>query len=367
VIIVLEHLYRERMRLYSAELIREWQKYNSSALQEFVSETLAFIADKYGLALIHFAIFQFTEKKKSFFLFLTMCVSLFINLSLKLYYVDARPFFEYSFVTPGAGCPLDYGNPSGHSLVSVTYFSLCYTLLVEENDNLNKHFKRVVKILLIVFLGAVAISRVHVGVHHISQVIYGLAWGYYLYVVLMYFRDFLYSHIKQIDEGILVSDSKRRYFVLTLFIIFTAGFSIYAYRKMTFTNPELWVEQVKFRCPKASNIKFEDYCMTRMMIGISIFGAYIGYHFHAKFVQANPEVLKFKAKYFKWFSLIQNAIISAIIGIPVLAVPKSSHLIIIASVKNLVPFFLVGLYLYGFADRFTMFVYKKHLIRLKVE
>jgi len=85
---------------------------------------------------------------------------------------DPRPFWTNSKIKNiGFYCPLEYGNPSGHSWFS-TILGFGFIL---DFYGVGKNYTNLLAAMLLIIL--VPISRIYLGAHSLNQVFYGLFMG----------------------------------------------------------------------------------------------------------------------------------------------------------------------------------------------
>lgn len=96
----------------------------------------------------------------------------FLACLLKAYYSDPRPFWTREDIQSiGLYCPVEYGNPSGHSWFSVT---IGLGFLVDKYGPGTNNKNIYISLLLIIF---VPMSRMYLGAHSLNQVIQGVSLG----------------------------------------------------------------------------------------------------------------------------------------------------------------------------------------------
>lgn len=167
-----DHFYYRQVFKYSIGLIIELQKLKIYGLAYFISHILFYIIFLYTP--LAFVIRNTTPR------LLLNLIQFFFNIYLytvfKMIIRGSRPSFESVDLQAAHGyCENDYGNPSGHAMVSIN------VLLLMAND-LSRNFKRIPKICiylacLCVSL-AICLSRLYFGVHSLDQTILGLSLGF---------------------------------------------------------------------------------------------------------------------------------------------------------------------------------------------
>lgn len=112
------------------------------------------------------------RKKKALVMVMFVLLNTFLAALLKAYHIDPRPIWTHAEVRNiGFYCPVEYGNPSGHSWFSAIYG---FGFILEYFGN-GKYYQHV--LLSIILCIIVPMSRMYLGAHSLDQVLYGLAMG----------------------------------------------------------------------------------------------------------------------------------------------------------------------------------------------
>jgi membrane-associated phospholipid phosphatase len=112
------------------------------------------------------------RKQRGLILLVFILMNSVLTAFLKAYHCDPRPFWTDDQVRNiGMACPIDFGNPSGHSWFSAV---LGFGVLMDYQDSGRKGLAVAISILMIVL---VPLSRMHLGVHSLNQVLEGLICG----------------------------------------------------------------------------------------------------------------------------------------------------------------------------------------------
>ena len=118
------------------------------------------------LAIVLFIILAINKNKlMGFFIILNLAISGALNQILKHIVQRPRPT-EYRLIDESG-----YSFPSGHSMVSAAFYGL-FIYLVFKNVK-NKYIKWKSIVLLIIFIIAIGVSRIFLGVHYTSDVLAG--------------------------------------------------------------------------------------------------------------------------------------------------------------------------------------------------
>ena len=114
---------------------------------------------------------------------------IFLNGTLKLFYLSPRPFWVDNTLTPSI-CAVNYGNPSTSGIISYIMYIGFYKI-VQLKKNLCQWVKTSTLILAIIGITLVSISRFAGNAHSINQLLFGYALAY----ILLY----IYYDILEID------------------------------------------------------------------------------------------------------------------------------------------------------------------------
>lgn len=128
---------------------------------------LTFLASPTFLVIASIIIFFLLKGKneKKAFAF-NICFITLLNQILKHIIVRPRPSVEH-LVTQGG-----YSFPSGHAMVSTAFYG--YLIYLLWKTNLNKTYKYIGTVLLIILVILICFSRIYLGVHYASDIIAGV-------------------------------------------------------------------------------------------------------------------------------------------------------------------------------------------------
>lgn len=106
------------------------------------------------------------QKQSSFNTVVWILLNAFLACLLKAYYSDPRPFWTSEYIQSiGIYCPVEYGNPSGHSWFSVT---IGMGFLVDKfGPGVNNRNIYVSLVMMVI----VPLSRMYLGAHSLNQVL----------------------------------------------------------------------------------------------------------------------------------------------------------------------------------------------------
>ena len=131
-------------------------------------------------------------------------LNVFLMCILKLIYSEPRPYMSNPLIRLSE-CSVEYGNPSGHSLICAFYFFTIIWLydqniaIILENGRLN--YRRLGLIIItILSILLVAFSRVYLGVHSLNQVVLGIIYGIFTMVL---YTQFLAPYFQQLLTNLI--------------------------------------------------------------------------------------------------------------------------------------------------------------------
>ena len=155
-------------------------------------------------------IFLFLPINSSFTLILVIGFASYITNLLKMLYRNKRPYWESRILD--VVCNSGYGNPSGHSLTSTSYYLTLSHLVTNYYYFYNTKTGKILKILIFVFFIAwiflILCSRFFLAAHSLNQIIYGFSLGLALYFLVVFILSYhIYNcnqFIKHIKKNIVI-------------------------------------------------------------------------------------------------------------------------------------------------------------------
>lgn len=163
------------------EIIMEKIHSNTTVFGTNVMKIITSLGSKYffiSIGLIGLFYFIHTmERRYAWLLISSIPISFIINLILKLTFTRTRP--EIYMIIQQSG----YSFPSGHSMVSTSFYTMCTYILLDRFKIENKKYKIGAWTVNFLLIGLIAFSRVYLGVHWPTDVIAGiLAGGMVFYI-----------------------------------------------------------------------------------------------------------------------------------------------------------------------------------------
>ena len=152
-------------------------------LTEFF-KLITFLGDAITIILVLAGLFFYQRKRKrtkevmtfSLFSFL----SFFLMLGLKALFKRERPNMKRLIEITG------FSFPSGHAYFSMLIYGYLAYLIYENKEM--KHRKRKIT-LLIILISLIGISRIYLGVHYLTDIIFGYSLGLFSLLVFLYFKE----------------------------------------------------------------------------------------------------------------------------------------------------------------------------------
>ncbi len=177
-----QNIKESREGLYFDEKIMKKIHQNISETMTDIMKSITFLGSYKFLILISFIIIFCMVKKKNWYgiimLILSIVSSFGLNNLLKYYYTRTRPI-NYFLIKQGG-----YSFPSGHSMVSMTFYTTMTYLLTK--DELNKNKRIILWILNFSIISLIGFSRIYLGVHWPTDIIGGYMAGILLsYVIII--------------------------------------------------------------------------------------------------------------------------------------------------------------------------------------
>jgi hypothetical protein len=139
IVIITEILYRDPLKNLSTKFIEFLQdKLNNTVTRIFFSLITYFGSEKILIPIVVIFLF-FNPLIYFYYLIFSIITSTYLASILKLIYTDFRPFWDDNKISPIINCDMGYGNPSGHTLVSIVTYLVLLKLL-QKNGIKKKKF-----------------------------------------------------------------------------------------------------------------------------------------------------------------------------------------------------------------------------------
>ena len=353
-IICIEQIYREDLfdeSIDAQEDIREDHDKNSAFYNfwKFISY--------FGEAKLTFPIFAiiflFFPLSSSFLTLQSLIYAIYITNLFKIIYRNGRPYWESKILD--VVCNSGYGNPSGHSVTSTSYYMTLPHIVTNFDffkKKINGIILRVIIFILFWALGAlVMISRIILAAHSINQVVYGFTLGLGIYYVLIYILSYhTYEptfFIKHITSILIIIIYMILHFALLILLIIIY-FSIH--------DNELLKEKANRDIFNGERCKIKkDYLMLRYdgffqaLALTAIIGAHLGIILLVCLLKKykyviNGHITEFiRSSVKRWLIRLPILIVCGIFMLLHFCIPGSSPLSVIFIFKSAISFFLTTL------------------------
>ena len=273
IIIISENYYRKELYSFSIELGIKMQKYYSDIFINYMRFITKFGCD-YFCFIILIIIFSFFSLIQTFSYLIGLIACVYIQSLMKIIYGNSRPFIDNHNLFKGL-CDGGFGNPSGHSLISVyIYLTFFHYLIKLKYINENKILKILLEILFSILSFSVMFSRFILGLHSINQIIFGAFIGLWLFLFI--FIIFKLDNIPMIKYRTIYQNKKIIFiinisFILLMFLPFWCA-NIFN-RKTLYINLN---EKLNFTC---ANVKAYKRFNNEGIFGCLIILSFIGFYY----------------------------------------------------------------------------------------
>jgi len=282
----------------------------------------------------------------SFLILQVIVYSSYIANTMKMIYQSDRPNWKSDLLT--YTCNYGYGNPSGHSLTSISLY-LCLSHVLVNHFKISPMFNILIFLLFIIFSVLIMISRYILAAHSFNQILYGFSLGLGLYYIMIY----IIGYHKYPSINFLQHIKKKRvnlFYNIFHFVLLITAILIYIFFK---EKDHSDLEKSIFndiRCKiKKPFMKYKNNALFQSLSIISLVGAQFGINYLIKFLKNNNYIINAsliewnKTKGIKKMILrILIILISSIGIIMLLVIPGSIHLSLVFIFKSFIPFFLIS-------------------------
>lgn len=159
------------------EIMMEYVHNKTTTLGISIMTKITYLGSVYFLLPVGGLIFILMVKKKNLegirLLVLSTIGSYGLNSMLKKIFIRARPLKYFLIEQEG------YSFPSGHAMVSMSFYTTMTYLLVKDMSNQNA--KKILWIINSIIVTSIGFSRIYLGVHWPTDVLVGYLLGYIFY------------------------------------------------------------------------------------------------------------------------------------------------------------------------------------------
>lgn len=283
------------------------------------------------------------------FLSVLILSNYYVNI-LKLLYGSPRPFWIKPSIKKA--CDGGYGNPSGHSISSFSFYLSFWNLIIENKYFKNNNYLKIISFIFAIILSfLVALSRIYLSIHSINQVIYGSFLGvaiYFYHFQILQIHKFTGKKFFQYITGKIENEIHLIKFIIYNLIIFLLCFL----RK---NNWRQYSNILKKECPHLPS--YRRFNNDGLYVGSILFlliGAHYGLYF---FFKKNVIKKPFKEEEINNWSKkndLKTFFMKILIFIPHLlpmiifiAIPKNISLLLIFPFKVIIPYSITGYLIYN--------------------
>lgn len=179
VILFINQVFSDKIFIFSIRVIEQLQKYDFFAISEFLSYKLFFV----GILYLFVCPFILDNKAKAFYNLFNGSVAMLVYAILKMLFADWRPnYLSRQLIDTKYHCEPDYGNPSGHSLLSMNMWIILADDIIANIRN--RHLRNFIRIFFAGISFSICLSRLYLGAHSVNQIIFGAGTGYLIYIVI---------------------------------------------------------------------------------------------------------------------------------------------------------------------------------------
>jgi membrane-associated phospholipid phosphatase len=158
---VLDYIFRDFLFDYSIPHLKMIEASRTPGISKFFA-IISELSDKYAYIVYIGFSYQMMDVPNAFVVSLTIYTALGVLSILKSINNEARPFFITDIVP--TKCWLEYGNPSGHSITSISLYLTMWKLICRHYSVTNRtRYTALSFTLMMAFL--IAFSRIYNGVH----------------------------------------------------------------------------------------------------------------------------------------------------------------------------------------------------------
>ena len=353
IIIWTETFYRDYLFKKSIPIQEYFQKDDNNTTFLKICEIISKFGGELSTLFIFVIIFLLMPLNYSFLILQSIIYSSYLTNTLKMIYQSDRPNWHSEYLT--FSCNYGYGNPSGHSLTSITlYLSLSHILITY--FRIKAMYKGIIFAVFIILALLIMITRVILAAHSINQVIYGFCLGIGLYYILIHAIGYhKYSPIQFLQHIRKKKVNYIYYFLHIFLLIFTILVYIFTSSKDTSVFENNIFNGIRCKI-KHSFLKYKNDGLFQSLSITSLIGAQLGVNILFKILKKQNYMISVsiiewnKSKNIKKFLLRFIIFILSSIGIILYYIfPKDSPLLFIFIFKSGTAFFLgmFGIHLMG--------------------
>lgn len=236
------------------------------------------LGDKYAISLFVIYGYHNMDLAKAVTIALNAYSALALLSILKSINHEPRPF-HVSDIKP-TKCWYEYGNPSGHSLLTSSLYLTFWDMLCKQHKWERGSLARNLSLAIAIassFL--VAFSRIWHAVHTLNQILNGFIWGTALYVL---YCDILYYELCRFVHSLNKMNRKRllwNFGTRNFLVIYSLAIAMYIIGSIVHPEPQEWRDNVEKNCgPAPAHVTTDPelHNFERFNLCFSIIGVYLG-------------------------------------------------------------------------------------------
>ena len=353
IIIWVETLIRENLFLKSIPLQERIQKDGKYIKILDISKTISLFGVDILPSVIYVLVFLFMPLNYSFLILQVLVYSSYIANTMKMIYQSDRPNWKSELLI--YSCNYGYGNPSGHSLTSISlYLSLSHILT--NYFKISHMFNILIFMFFIIFSILIMVSRFLLAAHSMNQILYGFFLGLGLYYIMIYIIGY---HKYQSINFLQHMKNKKVNLFYNVFhsALLVAAILVYIFiKEKDHSDLENSIfNDIRCKITKPFT-KYKNNALFQSLSIISLIGAQIGINYLIKFLKSknyiiNASLIEWnKTKGIKKIILRILIILISSIGIIMLYfIPGSIPLSLVFIFKSFIPFFFIffGIHFFG--------------------
>jgi len=311
-IFIAEIFYRTPLYNFSKRFEFEVNVYQNHTKITNFYKYFTYIGEKYFHYGIFVFIFTYFPLVDSIALLVNIQINIFFTGFLKQIYHNGRPFWE-EYDYPNYTCTTSFGNPSGHSLSSASFYLTLWMILKNRKVN-SRIIKCLTLIVTLLLIFLIILSRLYLGVHSLNQVIFGFTIGIGLFLFHEYIIRLYYLSNEDLCEIIF---NQAMQIKLNSLLILSFILGLLTNIIIRYSENHSKSRKVTLLCNEYSS---ENNCLKQLLSLFAINGMLIGFYIYGNYFLSNKMLLnsfnKFKNKRMNLCILCIVILSIAIIAIP---------------------------------------------------
>ena len=174
IVIGLEMIFRKYLKIrVSIRIIENLQQQSSDTLLNFM-KLISNLGAQGTFIILIIVIQNYTNIYKSFLFTMIVLICTLLTAFFKLIYADPRPYYANNNLVRPYGCEVGFGNPSGHSALSMAaYLAIWEIVRTGRYFKAKKILQWVLLAFILLLIFTIMLSRLYTGSNSINQILYG--------------------------------------------------------------------------------------------------------------------------------------------------------------------------------------------------